>query len=76
MKNMNHTYYNDCIINFTYDIGYNVYVQDVGDERIDFDLPVVVTENSYGFQLPVLSYPGTVREIGRASCRERVSDYV
>ena len=59
--------YNDCIINFTYDIGYNVYVQDVGDERIDFDLPVVVTENSYGFQLPVLSYPGTVRVVVRSN---------
>jgi hypothetical protein len=62
--------YQNCIINFNYDIGYNIYVQDVGDERIDFDSPVAaseITESSYGFQLPELSYPGTVRIVVRSN---------
>lgn len=44
----------------------NVYLQLAGEEIMDLEVPVAVTANSYGYQLPALTYPGTNRLVVRA----------
>jgi hypothetical protein len=60
----------DCTIDWvestTVGVTYNVYIQGPTDSFINLNDPVAVTANSYGYQLPVMAFPGTSFVIVRA----------
>lgn len=60
----------DCVVDFTDSTTpgatYNFYLQDPADPYINLNDPVAVTPVTFGYQLPVMTFPGTTIIIVRA----------